>query len=168
MAHPGQPTAYKGAATIKASRAFLDSCYDFKSVLARVGDKTVQVKVKGKKGQPDSWKDEKRPEYRVLDTVRLPTIEGLALHLKIHRDTLYSWEKTHPEFSDIMEELRQRQANALIHHGVEGRYNSTIAKVLLTKHGYREGIEQSGPGGGPIEVSDERQKQIEDAIDEVL
>jgi len=69
----------------------------------------------------------------------LPTIEGLALELHIHRDTLYSWAKDSQEFSDILEELRQAQANKLLQKGIKGEYNSTIAKLILSgKHNYVE------------------------------
>jgi len=71
-------------------------------------------------------------------TVRLPTIEGLALHLEISRSTLYLWQKEHEEFSDIIETLLQKQAQTLVNNGLQGTYNPTIAKVLLTKHGYTD------------------------------
>ncbi len=88
-------------------------------------------------------KGEKSNTYRRLVRVRIPTIEGLASYLKISKNTLYDWEKQHKEFSDVMEDLRQKQAHALIQGGLSGDYNPTIAKVLLTKHGYREGIDQT-------------------------
>lgn len=91
---------------------------------------------------------ENRPEYSIK--VKLPTIEGLALFLHISRDTVYDWEKKYPEFSYILADLRNEQADKLINNGLSGDYNPTIAKVLLTKHGYREGIENTGEGGGPI------------------
>lgn len=91
---------------------------------------------------------ENRPEYTIK--VKLPTIEGLALFLSISRDTVYDWEKKYQDFSDILSDLRNEQADKLINNGLSGDYNPTIAKVLLTKHGYREGIENTGEGGGPI------------------
>lgn len=73
--------------------------------------------------------------------VKLPTIEGLAVYLGISRETVYAWEREHTGFSDIIGELRAKQAEALINNGLSGAYNSTIAKVLLSKHGYREATE---------------------------
>lgn len=70
--------------------------------------------------------------------VRMPTKGGLAFHLKVSRDTLYEWASIHPEFSDIMEELSSKQEARLINNGLSGDYNPTIAKVLLTKHGYSD------------------------------
>lgn len=82
----------------------------------------------------DSCKDTKRKNL----TVRLPTIEGLAYYLKVHKDTVYTWRREHPEFSDLIEELLAKQVDALINNGLAGTYNPTIAKVLLAKHGYAE------------------------------
>lgn len=79
--------------------------------------------------------------YEMYDNrlkVKLPTIEGLAVYLGVHRDTIYEWSKLYPEFSDILEELRATQADRLMNNGLSGDYNSTIAKVLLTKHGYND------------------------------
>ena len=81
--------------------------------------------------------------YKTHYKVNLPTIEGLAYYLKVNRDTIYEWCKKHKEFSDIIESLKAKQAQELISKGLSGDYNPTIAKVLLTKHGYREGIDQT-------------------------
>lgn len=85
-------------------------------------------------------------------SVNLPTIEGLALYLEISRSTLYLWQKEHKEFSDIIEVLQQKQAQVLINNGLAGKYNPTIAKVLLTKHGYtdKQEIDQKTEHSGSI------------------
>lgn len=85
----------------------------------------------------------------------LPTIEGLALELGIHRDTVYAWEEAGEkspeeenysellaEFSDIVKELRSAQAEKLIQNGLQTRYNPMMAKLMLSKHGYVEKSEQ--------------------------
>jgi len=71
--------------------------------------------------------------------VNLPTIEGLAYELKVNKTTIYEWRKIHEDFSNLIADLLAKQAKALVNCGLAGTYNSTIAKVLLTKHGYREG-----------------------------
>jgi hypothetical protein len=75
--------------------------------------------------------------------VKLPSIEGLADYLDIHKDTIYDWETKYEKFSDVIAKLRNRQATKLLNNGLSNTYNPTIAKVLLTKHGYREGIDQT-------------------------
>jgi hypothetical protein len=76
----------------------------------------------------------------VYREVKLPTIEGLAYHLKVSRDTIYEWEKHEDKkaFSDIISDLRAKQAERLINQGLSGNYNSTIAKLMLHKHGYSD------------------------------
>lgn len=74
-------------------------------------------------------------------TVNLPSIEGLAFHLEVSRSTIYLWQKEHQEFSDILEVLLQKQAQSLLNNGLSGAYNSTIAKLILTKHGYTDKTE---------------------------
>lgn len=83
-----------------------------------------------------------------LTKVNIPTIEGLAIFLKINKDSIYTWRKLYSDFSELIEELLAHQAKALINNGLSGRYNPTIAKVLLTKHGYREGTDSDVTSGG--------------------
>ncbi len=86
--------------------------------------------------------------------VRLPSIEGLAVYLDINKDTIYAWCEVNKEFSDVIDSLRANQANKLLENGLSGAYNPTIAKVLLTKHGYREGTELDlGGKSNPILVT---------------
>jgi len=69
----------------------------------------------------------------------IPTIEDFALYLRIARDTVYDWATKDRKFSDIVEAIRQEQASLLINKGLEGKFNSTIAKLILSgKHGYVE------------------------------
>lgn len=75
-------------------------------------------------------------ENGIRKQVNLPTIEGLAYEIKVNKDTIYEWCKVHPEYSDIIDELRAKQAKSLINNGLSGDYSQVIAKVLLTKHGY--------------------------------
>lgn len=77
-------------------------------------------------------------EHDISVGTLLPTIEGLAFKLNVRRDTLYEWEKTNGDFSDILEDIRQLQANKLIQNSIINRYNPTIAKMMLSKYGYVE------------------------------
>ncbi len=97
-----------------------------------------------------------------LIEVKLPSIEGLAIHLNIHRSAMYIWEATADyekdpnslfcQFFDILEKLRAMQANRLINNGLMGSYSPVIAKLLLSsKHGYIEksDITSGGNAIGP-------------------
>lgn len=74
----------------------------------------------------------------------VPTVESLARAIEVHKDTVYEWNKD-PEkhkFSDALRALSAVQHQKLIDNGLEGKYNSTIAKLMLTNnHGYAEKTE---------------------------
>lgn len=74
----------------------------------------------------------------IEDDEILPSIEGLALFIDIARSTIYKWkdEVGKEEFSDIIERILEKQGKYLINNGLNGKYNPTITKVILTKHGY--------------------------------
>ena len=118
----GRPTTYDETICDKAM-AYIDSCEDTEE-------------------QVISGQSEKATFYQQKIRVNLPTIEGLALYLKSHKDTLYEWAKVHSEFSDVLSYLRQKQAVALINKGLSSDYNQAIVKILLSKHGYYEKQEQ--------------------------
>lgn len=99
-----------------------------------------------------------RRRYRATTFVKIPTRGGLAVALSVARSTLYKWADEFPDFSDIMETLGSIQEERLINHGLGGSYNPTITKVLLTKHGYREGTELTGGDGAPLIPVDSSQK----------
>ena len=78
--------------------------------------------------------------------VHLPSIEGLARYLQVHRDTIYSWKGQYPKFSYILGQILTEQAKRLLENGLSGNYNSNIVKLALGKHGYKEQqeVEHSG------------------------
>jgi hypothetical protein len=75
----------------------------------------------------------------------VPTVAGLACVLGVTRKTIYEWsgQATKPEFSDILEELAQKQERVLVRGGLMGAYNAPITKMMLTKHGYSDRIESN-------------------------
>lgn len=131
----GRPTDFNEQILIDA-KAYIDSCEDEQRSVVT--------------GESENY-----TKYEEKLKVKLPTIEGLARHLKISRSTLYLWQKEHASFSDIIEELQQKQAERLLSNGLSGDYNSTIAKVLLTKHGYtdKQEIDQKTEHSGGINIS---------------
>lgn len=69
-----------------------------------------------------------------------PSIAELAITLSISRETVYAWQKDDDkeEFSDIVKELMALQETRLTEFGLTGKFNATIAKLLLGKHGYKD------------------------------
>lgn len=124
----GRPTVYSDEIITK-SKAYLESCIDEQKAVVS--------------GESDNF-----TKYDQKLIVKLPTIEGLAYHLSVSRVTLYEWKKEYKEFSYIIEELKQKQAERLICMGLSGDYNSTIVKLMLNKHGYSEKQEIDHTTGG--------------------
>ena len=89
---------------------------------------------------------EKTANY--ITQTAFPTFEELSLHLDVSRSTIYKWMEENDEFSDIGSKLMSRQALDLMRKGLKGEYNASIAKLLLTKHGYsdKQEIEQNLTG----------------------
>lgn len=68
----------------------------------------------------------------------IPNIAGFALYLGISRPTVYEWAKAHKEFSYIVDDILAEQEQMLLQRGLKGEYQPTIAKLMLTKHGYTD------------------------------
>ena len=113
-------------------------------------------------GRPPEWPDcvDKAQEYingdyKMAGDV-VPTVAGLAIYLGKSRETMYAWAKEHDIFSDIIRKLLSIQENRLINGGLAGDMNSTITKLLLSKHGYsdKQETEITGKDGGPLQVEE--------------
>jgi len=102
----------------------------------------------------------KAQAYLADDSIRFPSITGLARLLKCSRETIYAWSKD-PEkatFSDTVREITDKQQQMLIEGGLYNDMNPSIVKLMLSaNHGISEKTKQevSGPDGGPIETSNE-------------
>lgn len=115
----GRPTLYNDQ-ILSDTKAYIESCED----------EIVQIVTGESEKGFTTFKEKTR--------VKLPTIEGLAYRLKISKETIYQWEQQHPEFSDVINDLRAKQAERLVNNGLSGDYNAYIAKALLAKHGYAD------------------------------
>ena len=72
----------------------------------------------------------------------IPSIEGLACVIKVHRKTLHEW-KNDPKspFRDILDSLMDCQGRVLQNNGLKGSFNAAITKLILSKHGYSDRAE---------------------------
>jgi hypothetical protein len=73
----------------------------------------------------------------------VPSVAGLACVLGVTRETCYAWAKdgNKPGFSDILKELAQKQERILVRGGLKGEFNAPLTKMMLTKHGYSDRVE---------------------------
>jgi len=109
--------------------------------------------------RPTKWNKELEEKARAYITDyemygdMIPSIEGMAIHLGLHRDTLYDWAKQKDKgFSDILRLTIQNQERTLLNKGLNNTFNAAITKLVLGKHGYHDKMEQD------ITSSDESMK----------
>ena len=86
--------------------------------------------------------DKSNTYERFTQRVNLPTVEGLACHLRIVKATLYDWVKEKENDSEGIKELKQgfsyalaylkqKQKKMLIDYGGNGDITPTITKLML-------------------------------------
>ena len=70
----------------------------------------------------------------------VPSISGLASILEIAKSTIMLWQKDSDkkEFSDTLEQIKNKQERILINNGLNGSFNSTITKLMLHNFGYSD------------------------------
>jgi len=91
-------------------------------------------------------------DFKSTEDTPIPMIVGLAKHLGIARSTIYAWaeEEGKEEFSDILEEIMESQELILFAGGLTNKFNATMTKLGLTKHGYSDKQELSGNPDAPL------------------
>ena len=97
-------------------------------------------------GRPTLYSEEmveKALEYLVTYKEQgdvVPQIAGLAIHLKVSRDTVYDWAKQEDkaDFSYIVAEVLSAQERGLVNGGLNQDFNASMSKLMLAKHGYSE------------------------------
>lgn len=107
----------------------------------KIKEKLVVLKKEGNKvGRPTKYIPDilfpKINEYLSgcgRQQTQLPTAEGLALYLGVNTDTLYEWNKVHPEFSEYLKKMSEVQKDQLINDGMYGgkEVNASMAIFLL-------------------------------------
>lgn len=144
----GRPTDYSPE-ILEAAQKYLSSCKDEEE------QQVVGLSAKGTE------------LYRNKLKVNLPSVEGLAATLKVHRDTLYEWAKHYPEFSDTLEDIKAEQKKRLMDKGLSGDYNPTIAKLILSaNHDMREKTDVT-TGGESLNPSEEDKSLANKALNQL-
>lgn len=69
----------------------------------------------------------------------IPTIEGLAEYLGVACSTVELWATKYEDFSGALERIKKKQKDIIINRGLDGEFNPTIAKLILSaNHDVRE------------------------------
>lgn len=109
-----------------------------------------------KVGRPTEYTEEMLAKARAYLEVgyaedeRIPSVAGLSRFLNIARSTIYDWasQEDKQDFSDILEQILAKQEYTLLNKAITGEFNSTIAKLVLSKQGYTEKTETDVTSGG--------------------
>lgn len=97
--------------------------------------------------------------------VKLPSIRGFAKFIGVSRKTLYNWRDEYPEFKEALEDINEEQLERLVNGGLEGSYNSTITKVLLSaNHNIRDGVDTNVSGEIKTGFTDEQINRIAERV----
>lgn len=73
---------------------------------------------------------------------RVPSVAALACEIGVRRETCHAWAKDPgKEFSNILGVIAESQERELMNKGLDGSYNASITKMLLTKHGYSDRLD---------------------------
>lgn len=115
---------------------------------------TTKVKKK-KRGQPTKYKSEYCDLSEYLKSCKakgdLPSICGYAVYLEVAENTVGNWGKKNEEFLRSLGVLKTISKQTLMNKGLKGKYNSTIAKLILSSnHGMTERLDATS-GDKPIE-----------------
>lgn len=108
-------------------------------------DNTSTGKPMGRPSKYNSRTLRRTKEYINSEVDKVPTMAGLARYLNVTRDSLYHWINTGKDinFSDTVSMMADERERKLINAGLDGKFNSNIAKLILTtSHGYTENKQQ--------------------------
>jgi hypothetical protein len=73
----------------------------------------------------------------------VPSVAGLACEIGVRRETCHAWAKDETkEFSNILSKIAETQERQLLRGGLSSTFNAPITKMMLSKHGYSDRIEQ--------------------------
>jgi hypothetical protein len=73
----------------------------------------------------------------------VPSVAGLACEIGVRRETCHAWaEDKTKDFSNILGVIAENQERQLVKNGLLGEFSSPITKMMMTKHGYSDRIEQ--------------------------
>jgi hypothetical protein len=84
--------------------------------------------------------------YDNILRIKLPKFSDICILLDVSKESLKSWSHIYPEFSLALRKVLMTQESMLLDGGVSGRYNSTIAKLILSSnHGYADILKPDQP-----------------------
>lgn len=101
----------------------------------------------------------------------VPTVAGLSVYLDIAKSSIYKYRDESTRFSDTLERIESLQESKLVNGGLMGDFNATIAKLMLSNHGYSEkqvvdNTSSDGSMSPPQPLTPENAKAISKDLDD--
>jgi len=95
--------------------------------------------------------------YETIYGEVVPSFAGLAVVLKVRKATLNTWknDKTKREILEIFDQIENKQEVLLLNKGLIGKFNSSISKLILGKHGYHDKQDNKFTGNIIVEINSE-------------
>jgi len=141
-------TQYKHVYSTKRVGEYLDTCRD-EEVKTLVQENT----------------DKGYAMYKTTLKIHLPTIEGYAKFLNHGTRTLFDWAKQNKEFRKALDKILEAQKEKLINSSLDGTYNTTISKFLLSNnHGMRDNSDITTNGETLNTFNDDQINKIAERI----
>jgi hypothetical protein len=72
----------------------------------------------------------------------IPSVAGLACWLGVSKASVYNYGEQNPEFLGTLDAIQAKQEAVTLNRGMTGDFNSTIAKLVLSNHGYSDKVQQ--------------------------
>ena len=73
---------------------------------------------------------------------KVPSVAGLACEIGVRRETCHAWAHDEDkEFSNILKIIAEKQERALVNNGLDGTFTAPITKMMLSKHGYSDALD---------------------------
>lgn len=84
-----------------------------------------------------------RAEFYVTDGFKekediVPSVAGLACFLGISKNSVYKYAELDSDFLNTLHAIEVKQEKMLLNGGLSGKFNSTITKLMMSNHGYKE------------------------------
>ena len=68
----------------------------------------------------------------------IPSRVGLCCFLGVSKRVSYEWEQLYPAFMHTLENIDAMQENVAVNRGLDGSFNATITRLVLSNHGYSD------------------------------
>lgn len=75
---------------------------------------------------------------KYLNTAEYPTVIGFAVEMGYSKGHIYDLKKQNKEFSDTLDRIVTKREHLLEINGLNGNYNSNLAKFALSQLGWTE------------------------------